>query len=291
MILFVPENILLAVGSALAWGGGDFSGGMGVRSVGGSPRGALQVVLLSHVTSLTLLLLAACALHRSAPHGALLAWGLAAGVIGCISITAFYVALSRGEMGGAAAVSGLLAAAIPALLSAWNEGLPTRLHLAGFVVAGVSIWLIAAGEQETTRDRLTVALAIGAGAGFGLYFVCLRMAGPAGPVWAMASARIGSGTTCGLLLLAVRPRGRGTAVIEGLNTLRWILLTALLDTVGNMLFVAATQAGRLDTASVLASMYPAGTILLAAWMLKERPGKRQLWGMTVAFVAVVMITL
>jgi len=71
---------------------------------------------------------------------------------------------------------------------------------------------------------------------------------------------------------------------------RWALGVALLDTGGNMLFVAATRLGRLDVASVLASLYPAGTILLAAWQLRERPTRRQVVGMVVAVGAVVLIT-
>jgi drug/metabolite transporter (DMT)-like permease len=66
---------------------------------------------------------------------------------------------------------------------------------------------------------------------------------------------------------------------------------ALLDTGGNLLFLAATRTGRLDVAAVLASLYPAGTILLAAWHLHERPTRRQLAGMAIALAAVVMITL
>jgi len=58
-----------------------------------------------------------------------------------------------------------------------------------------------------------------------------------------------------------------------------------------MLFVAATRLGRLDVAAVLASLYPAGTILLAAWQLHERPTRRQFAGMLAALAAVAMITL
>ena len=57
-----------------------------------------------------------------------------------------------------------------------------------------------------------------------------------------------------------------------------------------MLFVAATRLGRLDVAAVLGSLYPAATILLAAWHLHERPTRRQLVGMAAALAAVVMIT-
>jgi drug/metabolite transporter (DMT)-like permease len=70
----------------------------------------------------------------------------------------------------------------------------------------------------------------------------------------------------------------------------WALGVALLDTGGNLLLIAATRTGRLDIAAVLASLYPAGTILLAAWHLHERPTRRQLTGMAIAAAAVVMIT-
>jgi drug/metabolite transporter (DMT)-like permease len=70
----------------------------------------------------------------------------------------------------------------------------------------------------------------------------------------------------------------------------WAMSTALLDTSGNLLYIAATRAGRLDVAAVLASLYPASTILLAAWTLRERPTRRQGLGMAVAVAAVVMIT-
>lgn len=282
--------MLLALGSALAWGSGDFSGGMGARSLGGSTPGAVRVVLLSHLTSLTVLLVAAGTLGMAAPHGRVLAWGLAAGVAGCLSITAFYIALSRGAMGGAAAISGLLAAALPAAVSAWTEGNPGMMRLAGFGVAGMAIWLIAAGESTQERDLTAMSLAIGAGAGFGLYFIALKMADPSGPVWAMASARLGSISTCALLMLGLRLSGASMPSKVTRATVGWVLMTALLDTSGNMLFVSATRAGRLDVAAVLASMYPAGTILLAAWMLHERPTRRQSYGMAIAAVAVVMIT-
>ncbi len=52
------------------------------------------------------------------PHGAALVWGLVAGVTAGVALACFYIALSRGAMGASAALSGLLAAAIPAAFSA-----------------------------------------------------------------------------------------------------------------------------------------------------------------------------
>jgi drug/metabolite transporter (DMT)-like permease len=150
--------------------------------------------------------------------------------------------------------------------------------------------MIAAGPSGNSSndkaERSTMWLAIAAGAGFGFYFVALKYASGAGPVWPMAMARMGSISTCGLILLVLR--GAGTVRITR-KVVAWVLSTALFDTSGNLFFVAATRAGRLDVAAVLASLYPASTILLAAWMLKERPTKRQGWGMVVAAGAVALI--
>jgi uncharacterized membrane protein len=300
-------NALFALAAAVLWGGGDFAGGMGVKSAGGDLRAALRVVLLSHITSFAVLVAIARLRGDAFPHGALLAWGVAAGVVGGLSLTCFYIALSRGAMGASAALSGLLAAAIPATLTLWREGSPGELTLLGFAVAGTAIWLIAGSPADSSfdpaaaadtgaRGRQTMALAMLAGVGFGFYFVALKMAGSAGIVWPMATARIGSITTCGVIFAVQRLRqskaaGSGVAIAMGRRAVGWALATALLDTSGNLLFVAATRAGRLDVAAVLASLYPASTILLAALALGERPTQRQALGMAAAVAAVALIAL
>jgi uncharacterized membrane protein len=294
MEMLVHGNALLALAAAVLWGGGDFSGGMSVKRAGGSMGAALRVILLSHAVSLIVLMGIAWERGDAFPHGAPLAWGLVAGGTAGVALACFYVALSRGAMGASAALSGLLAAAIPAGVSAGIEGSPGLLRVAGFLVAGVAIWLIAAGEnpEAKTADRGTVWLAVAGGVGFGIYFVALKMAGSAGVVWPLATCRMGSLAVCSLLVAGMGLRGgageagaRFTKKVVG-----WALTAVLLDTSGNLLFVAATRAGRLDVAAVLASLYPASTILLAAWTLRERPTRRQGWGMVVAAAAVVMIT-
>ncbi len=287
-------NALLALAAAVLWGGGDFSGGMGAKHAGGTMGGALRVVLLSHAMSFSVLVAVAWLRGDAFPHGAPLWWGLTAGVLAGIALTAFYVALSRGAMGASAALSGLLAAAIPAAVSMAREGSPGVLRVCGFLVAGAAIWLIAAGDnpEAVPAARGTVWLAVLAGVGFGIYFVALKFAGTAGVIWPMATARMGSLTVCALMLAGLLVSG--STLREGRLTrtaVLWVLGTAMLDTSGNLLFIASTRAGRLDVAAVLASLYPASTILLAAWTLHERPTRRQSFGMLVGAAAVVMITL
>jgi drug/metabolite transporter (DMT)-like permease len=140
-------------------------------------------------------------------------------------------------------------------------------------------------------------LAIVGGVGFGVYFVALRLANPLGVLEPVALARAGSLVTCALLLVAVTVRSKAASDLQSLSSkltrmaIVWALGVALLDTGSNLLFIAASRSGRLDIAAVLASLYPAGTILLAAWHLHERPTRRQLTGMAIAAVAVVIITI
>jgi drug/metabolite transporter (DMT)-like permease len=304
----LSANILLALAAAASWGGGDFSGGMGVKAAGGSTAGALRVVLIAHASSLAVLLAILGLEHAAMPHGAPLVWGLVAGITAGISLTAFYIALARGAMGGSAALSGLLAAAIPAAVSSFLEGVPALLRIAGFVLVLAAIWMIAAGpspeaghavdgSDPSESSRKTLALAIVGGVGFGIYFVALRLANPLGAVEPVALARSASLVTCAVLLLIVSVRSRvasGEATIPATRITRMAVVcalgVALLDTGGNLFYIAATRSGRLDIAAVLASLYPAGTILLAAWHLHERPTRRQLAGMAIAAAAVVMIT-
>jgi drug/metabolite transporter (DMT)-like permease len=269
---------------------------MSVKHAGGTMGAALRVVLLSHAMSFTVLAVVAWLRGDAFPHGTPLWWGLAAGLTAGISLTCFYVALSRGAMGASAALSGLLAAAIPAVVSGVAEGSPGVLRMIGFAVAGVAIWMIAAGPnpEATPADKGTLWLALVGGVGFGVYFVALKLAGTTGVIWPLATARIGSLSMCSLLLfgmMATRKAGDGMKIWLTRKVVIWAAATALLDTSGNLLFIAATRAGRLDVASVLASLYPASTILMAAWMLRERPTRRQGLGMAAAAVAVVMITL
>ena len=299
MLSLIPANALFGLLAAILWGGGDFSGGMAAKQVGGSVPGALRVILLSHTASLCILVSLATLRGDSFPHGAALLWGIAAGVTGGLALTGFYIALARGAMGAPAAISGLLAAAIPAVVSIASDGSPGTLRLAGFVIAGLAIWMVAAapnGVLEASVARTstsTVILSTLAGAGFGGYFVALKMAGAAGVAWPMATTRIGSITTCFILSLGLSFSAEKNAskIRFSRTTVLWALSTTLLDTSGNLLFIVATRAGRLDIAAVLASLYPATTILLAGFVLKERFSRRQGIGMAIAVAAIAMITL
>ncbi|MDQ2833824.1 MAG: transporter, partial [Acidobacteriota bacterium] len=209
MEMLLHGNALLALSAAVLWGGGDFAGGMGVKRAGGGMGAALRLILLSHAMSFGVLSLLALLRGDPFPHGAALAWGVAAGATAGISLSCFYIALSRGAMGASAALSGLLAAAIPSAFSILWEGSPGPLRMAGFVVAGAAIWLIAAGPNPESRpaDRGTFWLAFVGGVGFGVYFTGLKLAAATtGVIWPLVTCRMGSLAVCALMLVGLASR-------------------------------------------------------------------------------------
>ncbi len=291
---FFAMNVLLGLMAAALWGGGDFFGSVAVKRAGGTMRNALATVVVGHSVSLPLLSLLAWQAGEPLLTHRGFAWAVLGGAISGVSLVGFYIALADGHMGSAAAVSGLLCATVPAVFSAIVEGAPGWARLLGFLVAGASIWLIAGSSVPgETASRKAMVLSVLGGIGFGIYFVALRQAGTSGVLWPTAMARVGSDGIC-LLMLAVMMR-RGDAPVlprAGIGkTLLWVIGGCLLDTGGNLSFLGAARAGRLDVAAVLAAIYPAGTILLAAAVLHEKTTGRQRMGMALALPAVLLITL
>ena len=295
-------NALPGLLAAALWGGGDFAGSYAVKLGGGTVRASLRVVVIGHLLSLLALVAAGLALHAPLQNPHVLLWALGGGVISGAALMAFYLALANGHMGAGAAVSGLLCAAIPAIVSALQEGAPGALRVTGFALAAAAIWLVASAtnpehsDEDRAAARKSMLLSVVGGLGFGIYFTALKFSSVAGVVWSTAAARVGSWGISALLLLGmlIFSRRTGGEIPEAPPPRRnflWILGGSLLDLGGNLAFVTATRMGRLDVAAVLASLYPAGTILLAAALLHERTNTRQRLGMALALPAVVLVTL
>ncbi len=303
----------LSLASAAIWGTSDFIGGIAAQRIRSS-----AVVAISHALSLAVLVAVALVTRAALPDSTPVLYGLAAGAAGGIGVIFLYKALALGSMGITAALSGVLAAALPVVWAFATEGLPRPRRWIGFAVAAVAIWMIArAPGSRASTQGLTLGAA--AGISFGLLFILLELAGHGGVLWPLACARVVSALLAALItmvslrrgragksapmasLMAAPPIGPGAApdverragtVPRGMS---WMVLglaavAGIFDASGNVFYTIATQAGRLDIAAVLSSLYPAGTILLAALVLKERTTRSQKLGMALALVAVVLIS-
>lgn len=277
---------VFGVSAALVWGTADFTGGVSAKR---AP--AIPVVAIAHGTSLLLLLLWVSIARFPIADPRSLLWGFFSGIAGSVGLICFYRALSLGQMGLNAAIAGLITAAIPVLFSFVRNGLPGATQLAGFAVAAVAILLIAYTPRTGNARPKGLLLAIAAGFGFGILLVGLKFAGRNGVLWPQISARIASVIMAGAasLPLLLKPSEQRTRLLQP-ATLGLATLAGLLDTGGNMLYMLATRAGRLDVAAMLSSLYPAATILLAHWLLRERTTRLQTAGMVLALGAVALIS-
>ena len=116
--------------------------------------------------------------------------------------------------------------------------------------------------------------------------ICLDQAAENAVLWPLIAAR-----TASLGLLMVASAVMGKSMLPAKKRLPLIALTGVLDTGGNLLYMLAARAGRLDVAAVLASLYPAVTLLLARFVLHEHFSRLQLVGILGAMGAVLLIAI
>jgi drug/metabolite transporter (DMT)-like permease len=267
--------------SAATWGGSDFVGGLGARR---AP--ALLVVASGHIVSFLLLFAFCLGIRLALPGSPYLFYAALGGFEGSIALAVFYRALAMGAMGLTAALTGLLTALIPVLFSLIHDGLPTPITAVGLAMGLIAIWLIT--RSPAVRDATTppTALLLGAlaGIGFGTQLILFKFASPGGILWTMTSARAAGSVAMILVLLILPPKAKWRGF--------WLagIAAGALDTIGNLFYLRATQVGRLDVAALVCSLYPAGTILLAALVLREWPSRRQFAGIALALAAVALLS-
>ncbi len=267
--------------SAATWGGSDFVGGVGARR---AP--ALLVVASGHIVSFVVLAAICLVMRLAAPDAHSLFYAVVGGFEGSIALAIFYRALAMGAMGLTAALTGLLTALVPVAFSLFYEGLPSRLTALGLAAGLAAIWLITHTPAKGGPSSPPAALLLGAlaGTGFGAQLILFKMASGGGLLWIMTAARAAGCVALIVVILAMPPKGPWKGFWQT------GILAGMLDTVGNLFYLKATQLGRLDVAALVCSLYPAGTILLAALVLDERPTRRQVAGMALALGAVALLS-
>lgn len=273
--------ILLAAGAAVLWGTSDFCGGKGTRHAG-----ALSVGLMSQVASLPVLAVALLVVSGT-PRPADLAWGTAAGVAGLAGVVLLYRGLSTGAMTVVSPVTAVTAAVVPLAAGLVLDGLLGGVALAGVIIAVAAIALVSAGNRGPHAPVTSglVGLALTSGIMFGLAFVLLAQVDPESGLWALLGLRVGA-LAVGLPLAA----RLGTDLRLSRRALVWTALAGSLDILGSAFYLTAVAQGHLSVVAVLASLYPASTVLLALGVDRERLRVVQVAGLGFAAAALVLVT-
>ncbi len=286
-VAFLPAAFGLT--AALAWGAGDFAGGLASRR-----SNVFGVAVGAELTGLVALIVILPLYGEAFPGWPNFLLAAVAGMGGGFALVLFYRALAEGQMSIAAPLSAVLAAIIPVLMGMVIEGWPGLATLLGLCLAVAAIALISFGEAGETGNRsllrrasvAQLRLPVIAGTVFGLYFVLLHQASQEQILWPLIATRLASV----IFLSAIAMQG-GKAWLPGRTAWPLVALCGLLDTSANVLYVLAGQMGRLDVAAVVSSLYPGMTVALAWLILRERLSRGQMSGILLALAAIVLITL
>ena len=265
--------------SSLVWGIGDFLGGLKSRVLP-----ALLVMGASQPFGLALLAVLVVARWKG-PSGWEVAWAVPSAALGTAGLVGFY----RGMAVGAITVVAPIASVAAAIPVAWGlahgDGV-SRLQEVGFVAALGGTALTSVERGERTRLAAGAGWGLVALLGFGGYFILLHDAARHDWLWPSFVFRLTSVSLVWLALLVRRTR------ITGVRPhLRALVAIGVLDTGGNALFaVASSRHGLLSVVSVLASLYPVVTVLLARITLGERVQRLQDVGVLATLVGVVLVS-
>ena len=273
--------LLLAFASSIAWGAGDFLGGLKSRQ-----HPVLVVLLVAQLTGL-LLIAGFVAIRGDGPPGGELAlWAPLSAIAGMVGLSAFYRALAIGNMGVVAPISAT-AAVVPVVVGVAGGDRPGKLQYAGIVLALVGVVL---ASREQVGGRLARGTTRGAGLallsalGFGLFFVCMDRASDEDVAWAILVNRSTSTTLLLVAFAMLRPHvGLGRA------DLGVLVVVGALDIAANAMFAVASTEDLVSLVSVSASLYPITTVGLAAVVLGERPHRVARVGVVLALCGVALI--
>lgn len=293
--------LVLALVAGFSWGSADFVGGLMTRRL--APA---TVLVVGQTAGLLLIAGLVVALGEPMPASTHLVYGALGGLVGAIGLASLYKGLSVGRM-SIVAPTAALSGAVPVIAGFLQGERPGALQLVGMGVAGVGIMLavrapdpdhaIAAvgpdlavatmtrGREPRRGGAAGIGYALSAAVFLGLFVTSLDVAGEASPLWATLMVRV---VSVPLFVIAWLIRGRRDGRVRR-RDLAVLAVVGLFDNGANVLFAIAAREGLLTLVSVLGSLYPVSTVLLARFFLHERLGRIQAVGVAAAFLGVGLI--
>jgi drug/metabolite transporter (DMT)-like permease len=269
--------------SGLTWGAAAVVGGLMTRRYP-----VAKVMLVGQFAGLALMTILVLVTGEPAPSDTALWAGVGAGLAGTIGLAALYQGLSIGPM-GIVAPTASLSGVVPVLFGLTQGERPSGLQFAGMALAGVGIILAARpapdpGAPLAARIGRGVAYGVVAAVFLGLLLIGLDRAGDESAVWAGFMVRAVSVPLFLVVFLVTTDRkvpiGRDAGIMAGVG---------LADNGANVLFALASARGLLSIVTVLGSLYPVSTVLLARTVLHERMARHQIVGVTLAFTGVAVM--
>ena len=268
----------LALAAAVSWGIGDFLGGLKSRAL----RPVAVLIVAQPIGGALLGLWVA--LRGQGPPGTAVLWACLASVFGTTGLIAFYRGMAAGALSIVAPIAGA-GAAIPVIWGLARGDHPSSYQELGFAAALIGI-VLASFERRPAAARIAAGVGWAAIAmlAFGGYYIPMHAASQGDFLWAAFVFRLTSTTLIAAAWLVLRPPGAHRADLPVLASI------GVLDTGGNVFFSAASARGLVSVVSILASLYPVVTVLLARAVLAERVHRSQELGIALALAGIVLIS-
>jgi drug/metabolite transporter (DMT)-like permease len=272
------RSIALALGASLTWGFADFFGPLKGRTLG-----ALRVLVYVQLGGLVVIALIV-AIRGKGPADLAALFAIPAAISGTLGLYAYYRGMAVGAMSIVAPIAGI-SAAVPVIFGIATGDRPSLWQWLGIAGALGGVFLASREPGPGSRVAAGVGLALIAAIGFGGYFPPMHEAGHADFWWASLFFRM---TSASVILAAVAIR-RPSLAVEPIQV-PVLALIGIGDMLGNLLFAAASTSGLVSITSVLASLYPSVTVVLARLVLKERVARSQEAGIALTLAGVALIS-
>jgi len=271
---------ILALLSSLVWGISDFLGGTLSKR-----RKAISVIGGSQSFGLVFAVLLALVMGVWSLNSMVMVNGAIAGAAGLLGLVGFYTALATGSMGIVAPISSL-SAIVPVTIGLVQGERPASIQYLGIAVALFGVMLASGPELSGDVDSRPVFLALFAALTFGFCVYFMAQGGRINPTMTIVSMR--ATQVALVIVIALAARSLGGLVRKDVPMLAVIGAT---DAGANILYACAASLGLLSVVSVLGSMYPVVTVLLAWWIHNERLKPIQYFGIAATLIGVSLITL
>ena len=277
---------LLALLSAVFVGSADFLGGMTSRSANGI-RVAAAVSIVGIPPALAVALIYPA--DRVTATDAF--WASLAGIVVAVGIGCFYLGMGRGLISVVAPVAAVTGAVVPVAYGLLRGERPGPVAICGLVIAFVAVTVVSLAPSEQHPDAAgvdatVIALAVAAGILFGLFYVTLSRASDDAGLWPVAIERLAASIVLAVLVVAVTrgPFGGARRLAPA------VVAIAVLEIAATAPLLLALQRGPVAIASVVASLYPVTTVLLAGIVLRERLSRLQYTAVVCALVSVALVS-
>jgi drug/metabolite transporter (DMT)-like permease len=280
--------IVVGLASALVYGVADFFGGLAAKRTA-----SVVVTAFAALVGLAVMLPFAFLVPARPSFEAFL-WGGLSGITGAAAIFLLYAALAIGPMSILSPLTAVLSALVP---MTWGLISGERLPWWGYVaLGGVLVAIVLVGfvpEKGAVRPRPRgILYATFSGILIGAFFILVDRAPADSGLFPIVANRAVSGTilVVVLLVLLVLARRRGVPAFPGLRgAFGLIVACGVADAAANVLILVGLRMGDLTVMSVLAALYPGGTIALAAVVLRERIAPVQWAGLALALASAALL--